>query len=159
MTKRLQGELRWKLQGRRYWLQSSSSLAYFSSNLHTGSCVPSKHRASSVLFLLCAIGRWKGRAAVSRRLEESRYTGRLELVFNSVQILATFCSRGKWDSDCLMVDGMVSQLGDQVEKLWRRDAGGTGKYPPASLHVSVLFTENNNKRPPSPPNPTQKPMI
>ncbi|XP_072713835.1 protein ELYS-like [Ciconia boyciana] len=44
-------------------------------------------------------------------------------------------SRGKWDSDCLMIDGMVSQLGGQVEKLWRRDEGGTGKYPPASLHA------------------------
>uniref|UniRef100_A0A8C6K7P2 Uncharacterized protein n=1 Tax=Melopsittacus undulatus TaxID=13146 RepID=A0A8C6K7P2_MELUD len=44
-------------------------------------------------------------------------------------------SRGKWDSDCLMIDGMVCQLGDQVEKLWRRDEGGTGKYPPASLHA------------------------
>uniref|UniRef100_A0A8C3PHX0 AT-hook containing transcription factor 1 n=1 Tax=Calidris pygmaea TaxID=425635 RepID=A0A8C3PHX0_9CHAR len=44
-------------------------------------------------------------------------------------------SRGKWDSDCLMVDGMVSQLGDQAEKLWQRDEGGTGKYPPASLHA------------------------
>ncbi|XP_035748123.1 protein ELYS isoform X1 [Egretta garzetta] len=44
-------------------------------------------------------------------------------------------SRGKWDSDCLMIDGMVSQLGDQVEKLWRRDEGGTGKYPPANLHA------------------------
>ncbi|XP_064296160.1 protein ELYS-like [Phalacrocorax carbo] len=42
-------------------------------------------------------------------------------------------SRGKRDSDCLMIDGMVSQLGDRVEKLWRRDEGGTGKYPPPSL--------------------------
>ncbi|XP_064913984.1 protein ELYS isoform X1 [Columba livia] len=44
-------------------------------------------------------------------------------------------SRGKWDSDCLMIDGLVSQLGDQIEKLWQRDEGGTGKYPPASLHA------------------------
>ncbi|NXG57111.1 ELYS protein, partial [Hemiprocne comata] len=44
-------------------------------------------------------------------------------------------SRGKWDSDCLMIDGMISQLGDQVEKLWQRDEGGTGKYPPVSLHA------------------------
>ncbi|XP_065536193.1 protein ELYS-like [Lathamus discolor] len=44
-------------------------------------------------------------------------------------------SGGKWDSDCLMIDGMVSQLGGQVEKLWQRDEGGTGKYPPASLHA------------------------
>ncbi|XP_069708633.1 protein ELYS-like isoform X2 [Phaenicophaeus curvirostris] len=44
-------------------------------------------------------------------------------------------SRGKWDSDCLMIDGMVSQLGDQVTKLWQREEGGTGKYPPPSLHA------------------------
>ncbi|XP_064329837.1 protein ELYS-like, partial [Phalacrocorax carbo] len=44
-------------------------------------------------------------------------------------------SRGKRDSDCLMIDGMVSQLGDRVEKLWQRDEGGTGKYPPPSLQA------------------------
>ncbi|XP_023374324.1 protein ELYS isoform X1 [Otolemur garnettii] len=44
-------------------------------------------------------------------------------------------SRGKWNPDCLMIDGMVSLLGDQVEKLWKRDEGGTGKYPPPSLHA------------------------
>lgn len=60
-------------------------------------------------------------------------------MFYSVQGLAPFCCRGKWDSDCLMIDGMVSQLGEQVEKLWRRDEGGTGKYPPVSLHVSAVF--------------------
>ncbi|XP_036058015.1 protein ELYS isoform X2 [Onychomys torridus] len=43
--------------------------------------------------------------------------------------------RGKWSRDCLMIDGLVSQLGDQVEKLWKRDEGGTGKYPPASIHA------------------------
>ncbi|XP_064329865.1 protein ELYS-like [Phalacrocorax carbo] len=44
-------------------------------------------------------------------------------------------SRGKWDSDCLMIDGMVSQLGDQVEEMWQREEGGTGKYPPPSLQA------------------------
>ncbi|XP_032322459.1 protein ELYS isoform X1 [Camelus ferus] len=44
-------------------------------------------------------------------------------------------SRGKWNPDYLMIDGMVSQLGDRVEKLWKRDEGGTGKYPPTSLHA------------------------
>ncbi|XP_059947310.1 protein ELYS isoform X3 [Mesoplodon densirostris] len=44
-------------------------------------------------------------------------------------------SRGKWNPDCLMIDGLVSQLGDRVEKLWKRDEGGTGKYPPTSLHA------------------------
>ncbi|XP_048792519.1 protein ELYS isoform X1 [Lagopus muta] len=53
-------------------------------------------------------------------------------------------SRGRWDSDCLMIDGMVSQLGEQAEKLWRRDEGGTGKYPPASLHalLDLYLLEN-----------------
>uniref|UniRef100_A0A8C8A633 AT-hook containing transcription factor 1 n=1 Tax=Otus sunia TaxID=257818 RepID=A0A8C8A633_9STRI len=61
------------------------------------------------------------------RLIQSYYTGHRQKLER--------LSRGKWDSDCLMIDGMVSQLGDQVEKLWRRDEGGTGKYPPASLHA------------------------
>uniref|UniRef100_A0A8B9T5C7 AT-hook containing transcription factor 1 n=1 Tax=Anas platyrhynchos TaxID=8839 RepID=A0A8B9T5C7_ANAPL len=53
-------------------------------------------------------------------------------------------SRGKWDSDCLMIDAMVSQLGEQVEKLWRRDEGGTGRYPPVSLHalLDLYLLEN-----------------
>lgn len=44
-------------------------------------------------------------------------------------------SRGKWSPDCLMIDEMVSQLGVGVEKLWKRDEGGTGRYPPTSLHA------------------------
>uniref|UniRef100_A0A8C8R7B3 AT-hook containing transcription factor 1 n=1 Tax=Pelusios castaneus TaxID=367368 RepID=A0A8C8R7B3_9SAUR len=53
-------------------------------------------------------------------------------------------SRGKWNADCMMIDGLLSQLGDQVEKLWRRDEGGTGKYPPASLHalLDLYLLEN-----------------
>ncbi|KAM6127979.1 LOW QUALITY PROTEIN: protein ELYS-like [Pterocles gutturalis] len=53
-------------------------------------------------------------------------------------------SRGKWDPDCLMIDGMVSQLGDQVQKLWQRDKAGTGKYPPPSLHalLDLYLLEN-----------------
>ncbi|XP_029394568.1 protein ELYS [Mus pahari] len=43
--------------------------------------------------------------------------------------------RGKWNHNCLMIDGLVSQLGDEVEKLWKRDEGGTGRYPPASIHA------------------------
>ena len=34
-----------------------------------------------------------------------------------------------------MIDGLVSQLGVEVEKLWKRDEGGTGRYPPASIHL------------------------
>ncbi|XP_069634150.1 protein ELYS-like [Haliaeetus albicilla] len=68
-----------------------------------------------------------GRPFYNYPLIQSYYTGHRQKLER--------LSRGKWDSDCLMIDGMVSQLGDQVEKLWRRDEGGTGKYPPASLHA------------------------
>ncbi|XP_053918337.1 protein ELYS-like [Cuculus canorus] len=44
-------------------------------------------------------------------------------------------SRGKCNSDCLMIDGIVSYVGDQLEKLWKKEKGGTGKYPPPSLHA------------------------
>ncbi|XP_042308274.1 protein ELYS isoform X2 [Sceloporus undulatus] len=44
-------------------------------------------------------------------------------------------SRGKWNPDCLMIDGMMSQLGDPVVKLWQKDGGGTEKYPPPTLHA------------------------
>uniref|UniRef100_A0A6J0T8E9 Protein ELYS isoform X1 n=2 Tax=Pogona vitticeps TaxID=103695 RepID=A0A6J0T8E9_9SAUR len=53
-------------------------------------------------------------------------------------------SRGKWNPDCLMIDGLISQLGDLVVKLWQRDGGGTGKYPPPSLHalLDLYLSEN-----------------
>ncbi|XP_066473824.1 protein ELYS isoform X2 [Tiliqua scincoides] len=53
-------------------------------------------------------------------------------------------SRGKWNPDCLMIDGMISQLGDSVVKLWQRDDGGTGKYPPPTLHalLDLYLLEN-----------------
>ncbi|XP_026525162.1 protein ELYS isoform X2 [Notechis scutatus] len=55
-------------------------------------------------------------------------------------------SRGKWNPDCLMIDGMISQLGDSVVKLWQRD-GGTGKYPPPSLHalLDLYLLENTEE--------------
>ncbi|XP_077200399.1 protein ELYS isoform X2 [Paroedura picta] len=53
-------------------------------------------------------------------------------------------SRGKWNPDCLMIDGLISQLGDTVVKLWQRDDGGTGKYPPPTLHalLDLYLLEN-----------------
>ncbi|XP_040285255.1 protein ELYS isoform X2 [Bufo bufo] len=44
-------------------------------------------------------------------------------------------ARGKWNASTLMVDNMMCQLGERVEHLWKRDEGGTGKYPPATLHA------------------------
>ncbi|XP_039091782.1 protein ELYS isoform X2 [Hyaena hyaena] len=55
--------------------------------------------------------------------------------YNSRRQKCERLSRGKWNPDYLMIDGLVSQLGDGVEKLWKRDEGGTGKYPPSSLHA------------------------
>ncbi|XP_053919966.1 protein ELYS-like [Cuculus canorus] len=56
-------------------------------------------------------------------------------------------SRGKQDSDCLMIDGIVSQFGDQVAKLWQRKEGGTGKYPPPNLHalLDLYLLENTDE--------------
>ncbi|XP_044146279.1 protein ELYS isoform X2 [Bufo gargarizans] len=44
-------------------------------------------------------------------------------------------ARGKWNASTLMVDNMMCQLGERVEHLWKRDEGGTGKYPPATIHA------------------------
>ncbi|XP_034414554.1 protein ELYS isoform X2 [Cyclopterus lumpus] len=47
----------------------------------------------------------------------------------------TRLSKGKWCSDCLMIDGLVGQCGERLTNLWKRDAGGTGQYPPPTLHA------------------------
>uniref|UniRef100_A0A8C5GNV9 AT hook containing transcription factor 1 n=1 Tax=Gouania willdenowi TaxID=441366 RepID=A0A8C5GNV9_GOUWI len=47
----------------------------------------------------------------------------------------TRLAKGKWCADCLMIDGLVSQCGERLASLWKRDEGGTGQYPPPSLHA------------------------
>lgn len=37
-----------------------------------------------------------------------------------------------------MIDGLVGQCGERLTNLWRRDEGGTGQYPPPTLHVRDL---------------------
>uniref|UniRef100_A0AAQ5XK87 AT hook containing transcription factor 1 n=1 Tax=Amphiprion ocellaris TaxID=80972 RepID=A0AAQ5XK87_AMPOC len=44
-------------------------------------------------------------------------------------------TRGKWCADCLMIDGLVNQCGERLTNLWKRDDGGTGQYPPPTLHA------------------------
>ncbi|XP_053722529.1 protein ELYS isoform X2 [Synchiropus splendidus] len=44
-------------------------------------------------------------------------------------------TKGGGPSDCLMIDGLVSQGGEALRDLWKRDVGGTGLYPPPSLHA------------------------
>lgn len=44
-------------------------------------------------------------------------------------------AKGKWCADCLMIDGLVNQCGDRLAGLWKRDEGGTGQYPPPTIHA------------------------
>uniref|UniRef100_A0A3Q3JA63 ELYS-like domain-containing protein n=1 Tax=Monopterus albus TaxID=43700 RepID=A0A3Q3JA63_MONAL len=44
-------------------------------------------------------------------------------------------AKGKWCADCLMIDGLVGQCGECLTNLWKRDDGGTGQYPPPTLHA------------------------
>ncbi|XP_064197099.1 protein ELYS isoform X1 [Anguilla rostrata] len=64
------------------------------------------------------------------------YTGRREELLR--------LSRGKWCSDCLMIDGLVGQYADCLRHLWKRDGGGTGQYPPPTLHalLDIYLLEN-----------------
>uniref|UniRef100_A0AAR2L5A8 AT hook containing transcription factor 1 n=1 Tax=Pygocentrus nattereri TaxID=42514 RepID=A0AAR2L5A8_PYGNA len=52
--------------------------------------------------------------------------------------------RDKWSADCLMIDGLVAQCGERLTELWKRDEGGTGQYPPPSLHalLDLYLLEN-----------------
>uniref|UniRef100_A0A673BWG4 AT hook containing transcription factor 1 n=1 Tax=Sphaeramia orbicularis TaxID=375764 RepID=A0A673BWG4_9TELE len=49
----------------------------------------------------------------------------------------TRLAKGKWCADCLMIDGLVGQCGEGLSNLWKRDEGGTGQYPPPTLHVRI----------------------
>uniref|UniRef100_A0A672PEI6 AT-hook containing transcription factor 1 n=1 Tax=Sinocyclocheilus grahami TaxID=75366 RepID=A0A672PEI6_SINGR len=53
-------------------------------------------------------------------------------------------NRDKWCADCLMIDGLVSQCGERLAELWKRDEGGMGQYPPPSLHalLDIYLLEN-----------------
>ncbi|XP_060923827.1 protein ELYS isoform X2 [Limanda limanda] len=56
----------------------------------------------------------------------------------------TRLAKGKWCADCLMIDGLVSQCGERLTNLWKRDEGGTGQYPPPTLHalLDIYLLEN-----------------
>uniref|UniRef100_A0A673ZN80 AT-hook containing transcription factor 1 n=1 Tax=Salmo trutta TaxID=8032 RepID=A0A673ZN80_SALTR len=53
-------------------------------------------------------------------------------------------AKGKWCADCLMIDGLVAQCGARLVDLWKRDEGGTGQYPPPTLHglLDIYLLEN-----------------
>ncbi|CAN9506935.1 unnamed protein product [Ophioblennius macclurei] len=56
----------------------------------------------------------------------------------------TRLAKGKWSADCLMIDGLISQCGERLTDLWKRDEGGTGQYPPPTLHalLDIYLLEN-----------------
>ncbi|XP_061591059.1 protein ELYS [Cololabis saira] len=47
----------------------------------------------------------------------------------------TRLAKNKWCADSLMIDGLVGQCGERLVSLWKRDEGGTGLYPPSTLHA------------------------
>ncbi|XP_019935488.2 protein ELYS isoform X2 [Paralichthys olivaceus] len=56
----------------------------------------------------------------------------------------TRLAKGKWCADCLMIDGLIRQCGERLTNLWKRDEGGTGQYPPPTLHalLDIYLLEN-----------------
>ncbi|RVE74704.1 hypothetical protein OJAV_G00024520 [Oryzias javanicus] len=56
----------------------------------------------------------------------------------------TRLAKNKWSADCLMIDGLVAQCGERLTSLWKRDEGGTGQYPPPTLHalLDIYLLEN-----------------
>lgn len=44
-----------------------------------------------------------------------------------------------------MIDGLVDQCGEDLVNLWQRDEGGTGQYPPPTLHVSIQSAHANTR--------------
>ncbi|KAK2527021.1 hypothetical protein Q9966_010482 [Columba livia] len=102
-----------------------------------------KHMVTSLISLYAQVVAWFCRSSLlPEGLDDNMYLSRpfynyplIHNYYTAHRQKLECLSRGKWDSDCLMIDGLVSQLGDQIEKLWQRDEGGTGKYPPASLHA------------------------
>ncbi|XP_024151607.1 protein ELYS isoform X2 [Oryzias melastigma] len=56
----------------------------------------------------------------------------------------TRLAKNKWSADCLMIDGLVAQCGERLTSLWKRDEGGTGQYPPLTLHalLDIYLLEN-----------------
>ncbi|KAL6477244.1 hypothetical protein MHYP_G00130790 [Metynnis hypsauchen] len=74
--------------------------------------------------------------------------------FYSFSVIKNYCTgqreelqrlaKDKWSADCLMIDGLVAQCGERLTELWKRDEGGTGQYPPPSLHalLDLYLLEN-----------------
>uniref|UniRef100_A0A673BXT1 AT hook containing transcription factor 1 n=1 Tax=Sphaeramia orbicularis TaxID=375764 RepID=A0A673BXT1_9TELE len=58
-----------------------------------------------------------------------------ELLNVIMTYMEMYWGAGDFISNCLMIDGLVGQCGEGLSNLWKRDEGGTGQYPPPTLHA------------------------
>ncbi|XP_070590165.1 protein ELYS isoform X2 [Erythrolamprus reginae] len=114
-----------------------------------------KQVVTSLLSRYSQVVIWFSRSSLlPENLEEDMHLSKCFYNYQHIQRFYISCrqklerlSRGKWNPDSLMIDGMISELGDSVVKLWQRDDGGTGKYPPPTLHalLDLYLLENTEE--------------
>ncbi|XP_053316764.1 protein ELYS [Spea bombifrons] len=100
---------------------------------------------ASVVLWFCRSGLLPDTADETMQLSRPYYSyQRMQQYYSDRRKKLEHLSRGKWNASLLMIDGMISQFGDRIQNLWSRDGGGTGKYPPASLHalLDLYLIEN-----------------
>uniref|UniRef100_A0A8C5GMC3 AT hook containing transcription factor 1 n=1 Tax=Gouania willdenowi TaxID=441366 RepID=A0A8C5GMC3_GOUWI len=90
---------------------------------------------AQVVLWFCRTGLLPEGSGIDDALQISRPFYTHSVISNYYTIRREELTRGKWCADCLMIDGLVSQCGERLASLWKRDEGGTGQYPPPSLHA------------------------
>lgn len=89
---------------------------------------------------------WLSKRSVIYWIQFTHYNKAVRPLIRAASKLPLFMLRGKWCADCLMIDGLVGHCGEHLTNLWKRDEGGTGQYPPPTLHVSsdlyIIFQLN-----------------
>ncbi|XP_053566985.1 protein ELYS isoform X2 [Bombina bombina] len=110
-----------------------------------------KHSVTKLLTLYASVVLWFCRSGLLP--DTSDETMQLSKPYYNYQLMQHYygdrrkkldsLSRGKWNTNSLMIDGMICQFGDRIEQQWSRH-GGTGKYPPASMHalLEIYLLEN-----------------
>ena len=52
-----------------------------------------------------------------------------------IEMLLFLFSSDESQTNLLLIDGLIDDIGAPVKSLWEKE-GGTGLYPPPSIHVS-----------------------
>ncbi|XP_074654588.1 protein ELYS-like [Tubulanus polymorphus] len=103
----------------------------------------SKSSVVTLLLQFTQMVQWFLAARLLPENEENSYPPDDQYAYPVTSILAAFSDRRQElrnihsDSvfhDLLMIDGMVNQFGDELRQVWLKE-GGTGVYPPASIHA------------------------